>query len=62
VSEANKKGIHHLGKIGRTYERILELPVAVVLKILWLAGAASIGVVVAALYLYWLALWAAAGA
>jgi hypothetical protein len=62
VSEANKKGIHRLGKIGRTYERILELPVAVVLKILWLTGAASIGVGVAALYLCWLALWAAAGA
>ncbi len=61
MSEANKKGIH-LGKIARIYERILELPVAVVLRILRLAGAASIGLLVAALYLCWLALWAAAGA
>ena len=61
MTEANKKGIHHLGKIARAYERILELPVAVVLRILWLAGAASVGLV-STLYLYWLALWAAAGA
>ena len=60
MSDQANKGIH-LGKISRIYERIVELPLAVVLKILWLAGAASIGLL-AALYLYWLALWAAAGA
>jgi hypothetical protein len=60
MTEGNK-GIHHLGKIARIYERILELPMPVVLTILWLAGAASIGVV-SAIYLYWLALWMAAGA
>ena len=55
-----KKGIHHHGKKARIHERILRLPVGVVLKIVWLAGAASVGLL-AALYLYWLALWAAAG-
>jgi hypothetical protein len=59
MTEANK-GVH-LGKTARIYERILELSMPVVLRILWLTGAASIGLV-SAIYLYWLALWTAAGA
>jgi hypothetical protein len=48
--------------VSRAYEKFLELPVPAVLVILWLVGAALIGLVLATLYLYWLALWAAAGA
>jgi hypothetical protein len=40
----------------------LELPVPVVLATLWLVGAQLIGLLLAALYLYWMALLAAAGA
>ena len=29
--------------VGRTYERFLELPVVVVLAVMWLAGAALLG-------------------
>jgi uncharacterized membrane protein len=50
-------------RVSRAYEeRFLELPVPVVLAILWLVGATLIGLLLAALYLYWLALGAAAGA
>jgi hypothetical protein len=34
------------------YERFLELPVAVVVGVLWLVGAALLGVCALALYLY----------
>jgi hypothetical protein len=36
--------------IDRTYERLLELPVVVVLAVLWLAGAVLIGACALALY------------
>jgi hypothetical protein len=36
----------------RTYERFLELPVPLVLVVLWLAGATLLGAGALALYLY----------
>jgi hypothetical protein len=39
------------GTIGRAYERFLELPVVVVLAVLWLLGGAIIGSCLLALYL-----------
>ena len=50
------------GGIGRTYEWFLELPVPIVLAVMWLAGAAIIGLGGLAFYLYWLSLWSVAGA
>jgi hypothetical protein len=38
--------------LGRAYERFLELPPAVVLSVLWLAGLVIIGLCVLAFYLY----------
>jgi hypothetical protein len=38
--------------LGRVYRRFLELPPAVVLSVLWLAGLAVLGSCVLALYLY----------
>jgi hypothetical protein len=49
-------------RTGTAYERFLELPVPVVLAILWLAGVALIGFIVAVLYLYGALLWRVAGA
>ncbi len=37
--------------IGRAYERFLELPVGVVVGLMWLAGAALIGSLALAVYL-----------
>jgi hypothetical protein len=40
------------------YEQVLELPVAVVVGVLWLVGAAVLGACMLALYLYvWLLVW-----
>ena len=39
------------GTLDRAYERFLELPVVVVLAVLWLTGATLLGSVV--LVLYW---------
>jgi hypothetical protein len=39
------------GQEGRTYERFLELPVAVVVAVLWLVGAMLVGMGVLVLYL-----------
>ena len=39
------------GQEGRMYERFLELPVAVVVAVLWLAGAVLTGTSVLVLYL-----------
>ena len=36
--------------LGRTYERFLELPVPVVLAVLWMVGAALLGSIALALY------------
>ena len=41
-------------KAQRAYEWILELPVPVVLGIMWLMGAALTGLCVLALYFMWL--------
>jgi hypothetical protein len=38
------------GQVGRTFERCLELPVAVVLAVLWLVGAVLESTVVVLLY------------
>jgi hypothetical protein len=44
------------GREGRTYERFLGLPVAVVVAVLWLVGAMLVGMGVLVLYLGGLAL------
>ena len=49
------------GGIGRTYEWFLELPVPIVLTVMWLAGAAIISLGGLAFYLCWLLLWWVAG-
>jgi hypothetical protein len=46
------------GSIEHLYEAFLELPVPVVLVILWLTGAMLLGLCAAALYWYWLLLQA----
>lgn len=48
-------------KAQRVYERILELPVPVVLGIMWLTGAALAGLGVLVLYFLWLLLRTLAG-
>jgi hypothetical protein len=49
------------GRIARSYEWFLELPVPIVLAVMWLAGVGLISVGVMALYLFWLALAGIAG-
>jgi hypothetical protein len=44
--------------IERLYESFLELPVPVVLVLLWLAGVVLLSLCAAVLYLYWLLLQA----
>ena len=51
----------HKGRIEWAYGRFWELPVPLVLVLLWLAGATLVGLGVAALYAYWLLLRMAAG-
>ena len=43
------------GHVGQTYERFLELPVPVLLAVLWLVGAVLEGICLLALFLvaYW---------
>jgi hypothetical protein len=48
------------GGIGRTYESFLELPVPVVLALLWVAGVVLLSICAAALCSYWLLLQAVA--
>jgi len=50
------------GQIERAYKRFWELPVLVVLLILWLAGAALVGLCALAFYLSWLVVRALVGA
>jgi hypothetical protein len=50
----------HPGRIQRAYESFLDLPVPVVLVVLWLAGVVLLSLCAAALYLYWLLLQAVA--
>ena len=47
-----KKREAFVERIVRTYERFLELPVAIVLVVLWLAGAVLLGTCALLLYLY----------
>ena len=47
--------------LARVYERFLELPVPIVLAIMWLAAAAFISVCGLVLYSFWLSLQAVAG-
>jgi hypothetical protein len=51
----------HQGRLSRSYEWFLELPVPVVLGTMWLAGVGLISVGVLVLYLLWLALERALG-
>jgi hypothetical protein len=39
------------GRVGRTFERFLELPIAVVLGVLWFLGAVREGICILALLL-----------
>lgn len=50
------------GRIMRVYEWFLELPVPLVLAILWLGGVGLVGLCVLALYLCWVLLRTAVGA
>jgi hypothetical protein len=50
------------GEGGRTYEGFLEQPRPIVLTVMWLAGAAIIGLGGLAFYSFWLLLWRVAGA
>jgi hypothetical protein len=51
------------GWVSRVYEWLLELPVIVVLAVMWLAGAVLMGLFVLALYyFFWLLLRVATGA
>jgi hypothetical protein len=50
------------GLAERVYRRLLELPVAIVLSILWLAGSALLGLCFLSLYLLWLVLSGLIGA
>lgn len=50
------------GRIVWAHERFLELPVAVVLVVLWLAGIGLAGFCALALYLCWISLRAVVGA
>jgi hypothetical protein len=43
-------------RIERAYESLLELPRAIVLAVMWLAGIALMGLCTLALYLFWLLL------
>ena len=50
------------GGIGQAYGWFLEQPVPIVLAVLWLAGAAIIGLGGLASHSFWLLLWRVAGA
>ncbi len=57
------QGLIGEGRVGRAYERFLELPVRLVIVVLWLAGASLMGLCAWALfYLLWLSMGVAAGA
>jgi hypothetical protein len=49
------------GRIVRAYEWFLELPVTIVLVVLWLAGMGLVGLCALALYLCWIFLRAVIG-
>jgi hypothetical protein len=49
------------GRAIRAYKWFLELPVPLVLGVMWLAGVGLMGVGVLVLYLFWLALKGVAG-
>ncbi len=54
--------IPYKGWVSRAYEEFLELPVAIVLAVMWLAGGVLMGLFVLACYLFWLLLRVGAGA
>jgi hypothetical protein len=49
------------GRIVRAYEWFLDLPVAAVLVVLWLAGMGLLGLCLLAVYLCWVMLRAVGG-
>jgi len=49
------------GRIVRAYERFLELPVTIVLVVLWLAGIGLVVLCALALYMCWIFLRAVVG-
>ena len=49
------------GRIVRAYERFLELPVTIVLGVLWLAGIGLVVLCALALYMCWTVLRAVVG-
>jgi hypothetical protein len=53
VSKPKKK---HQGRLVRSYEWFLELPVPILLGAMWLAGVGLISACVLVLYLLWLAM------
>ena len=60
--DCNKPKAGPKESLGRAYERFLELPVSVVLTVLWLAGWPLVGLCMLALYSVWQALRPVAGA
>ena len=50
------------GWVSRDYEGFLELPIPMVLAVVWLAGMVLMGLFVLALYLFWLLVRLGAGA
>ncbi len=45
-----KRDVERGGRVVRQYERFLQMPVAFVLAVMWVAGAILIGLCVATLY------------
>jgi hypothetical protein len=62
VRESVRPRIPFKGWVSRVYEGFLELPVTIVLALVWLAGVVLMGLFVLALYLFWLLLRLGAGA
>jgi hypothetical protein len=62
VRDSVRARIPSKGWVSRAYEGFLELPVPIVLAVLWLGGVVLIGLFVLALYLVWLLLRLGAGA
>ena len=62
VRDSVRARIPSKGWVSRAYEWFLELPVTIVLAVLWLGGLVLIGLFVLALHLIWLLLRVGAGA
>jgi hypothetical protein len=61
VRDSVRARIPSKGWVSRAYQWFLELPVPIVLAVLWLAGVVLMGLFVLALYLVWLLLRVGAG-